>query len=36
LNISQHVLDGLSIRHQEFKTVHAPWGICHAGSLAIC
>ena len=27
-NETQHVSDGLSVRHQEFKTVHAATGIC--------
>ena len=37
LNISLHVSDGLSIHHQEFKTVllHTASGICHICSL-IC
>jgi len=29
-----HVLDGLSIHHQEFKTVHTPTGICQTGTVA--
>jgi hypothetical protein len=27
-NNSLHVLDGLSVHHQEFKTVHTATGIC--------
>jgi len=27
--IPLHVSDGLSIHHQEFKTVHTASGICH-------
>jgi len=30
-SLSLHVLDGLSVHHQEFKTVHTASGICHAG-----
>jgi hypothetical protein len=29
LNITLHVSDGLSVHHQEFKTVHTTSGICH-------
>ena len=29
-----HVLDGLSVHHQESKTVHTASGICHTGSVA--
>jgi len=29
LNITLHVSDGLSVHHQEFKTVHTASGICH-------
>jgi len=29
-----HVLDGLSICHQESKTVHTASDICHTGSVA--
>jgi len=35
-NITVHVSDGLSVHHQEFKTVHAASGICHTGSLTAC
>jgi hypothetical protein len=28
-----HVSDGISVRHQEFKTVHTATGICHTGSV---
>jgi len=28
LNITLHVSDGLSVHHQEFKTVHTASGIC--------
>jgi len=31
LNIAVRVLDGLSVHHQEFKTVHTASGICHTG-----
>jgi len=31
-----HVSDGLSIHHQESKTVHTASGICHIGSVAAC
>jgi len=27
-NNTLHVLDGLSVHHQEFKTVHTATGIC--------
>jgi len=27
-NITLHVSDGLSVHHQEFKTVHTATGIC--------
>jgi hypothetical protein len=30
LNNSLYVLDGLSVHHQEFKTVHTATGICQA------
>jgi hypothetical protein len=33
LNITLHVSEGLSVHHQEFKTVHTASGICHTGSL---
>jgi len=36
LNITLHVPDGLSVRHQEFKTVYTASGICHTGSVAAC
>jgi len=29
LNITLHVPDGLSVHHQEFKTVHTASGMCH-------
>jgi hypothetical protein len=29
LNVALHVLHGLSVNHQEFKTVHTVSGICH-------
>jgi len=29
LNITLHVADGLSVHHQESKTVHTASGICH-------
>ena len=28
LNITLHVSDGLSVHHQEFKTVHTTSGVC--------
>jgi len=31
LNITVHVSDGLSVHHQESKTVHTASGICHTG-----
>jgi len=31
-----HVSDGLSVHHQEFKTVHRASGICHTDSLNAC
>ena len=34
LNNTLHVSDGLSVHHQEFKTVHTVSGICHTGSVA--
>ena len=30
-----HVLDGLSVHHQEFKTVHTATGICQTDT-AVC
>jgi len=33
LNIILHVSDGLSVHHQEFKTVHRASGICHTDSI---
>jgi len=30
LNITLHVSDGLSVHHQEFKTVHIPDAVCTA------
>ena len=32
LNITLHVSDGLSVHHQEFKTVRTASSICHTGS----
>ena len=34
-NETLHVSDGLSIRHQEFKTVHIATGICQTDT-AVC
>ena len=34
-NDTLHVLDGLSIHHQEFKTVHTATGICQTDT-AVC
>ena len=31
-----HVSDGLSVHHEESKTVHTASGICHTGSVAAC
>jgi hypothetical protein len=31
-----HVSGGLSVRHQESKTVHTESGICYVGSVAAC
>jgi hypothetical protein len=31
-----HVSNGLSVHHQESKTVHTASGICHPGSMAAC
>jgi len=31
-----HVLDGLSVHHQESKIVHTASGICQIGSVAAC
>ena len=28
-NKTLHVSDGLSVHHQEFKTVHTALGVCH-------
>jgi hypothetical protein len=33
-NNTQHVSDGLSVHHQEFKTVHTATGICQTGTAA--
>jgi len=30
--ITVHVSDGLSVHHQEFKTVHTATGICQTGT----
>jgi len=35
-NKTLHVSDGLSIHHQESRTVHTASGICHTGSVAAC
>jgi hypothetical protein len=35
-NSTLHVSDGLSVHHQESKTVHTASGICHTGSAAAC
>jgi len=34
-NDTPHVSDGLSIHHQEFKTVHTATGICQTDT-AVC
>ena len=34
-NDTLHVSDGLSVRHQEFKTVHTATGICQTDT-ALC
>ena len=31
-----HVSDGLSVHHQEFKTVHTATGICQTELLTVC
>jgi len=31
-----HVSDGLSVHHQESKTVHTASGVRHTGSVAAC
>jgi hypothetical protein len=31
-----HVSNGLSVHHQESKTLHTASGICHTGSVAAC
>jgi hypothetical protein len=36
LNITLHVSDGLSVHHQEFKTLRTASGICHRDSVAAC
>ena len=36
LNITLHVSEGLSIHHQESKTVHTASGIYHKVSLTAC
>jgi hypothetical protein len=33
-NNTLHVSDGLSIHHQDFKTVHTATGICQTGTAA--
>jgi len=35
LHHTLHILDGFSVHHQQFKTVHTAIGICHTGT-AIC
>ena len=35
-NNTLHVSDGLSVHHQESKTVHTATGKCHTGSVAAC
>ena len=35
-NYALHVSDGLSVRHQESKTVHTASGIRHTDSVAAC
>ena len=35
-NNSLRVSDGLSVHHQESKTVHTASDICHTGSVAAC
>jgi len=36
LNITLRVSDGLSVHHQEFKTVHTGSGVYHTGPAAAC
>jgi hypothetical protein len=33
-NNTLHVSDGLSVHHQDFRTVHAATGICQTGSIS--
>jgi len=35
-NDTLHVLDSLSIHHQEFMTVHTATGICQTDTAAAC
>ena len=35
-NNTLHVSDGLSVHHQESKTVHTASGICQTGAVAAC
>jgi len=35
-NITLHVSDGLSVHHQEFKTVHTATGICQTDTVPAC
>ena len=35
INTAVHVSDGLSVHHQEFKTVHTATGICQTDA-AVC
>jgi len=35
-NNTLHVSDGLSVHHQESKTVHTASGICNTDSVAAC
>jgi len=34
-NDTLHVSDGLSVHHQQFKTVHTATGVCHTDT-AVC
>ena len=31
-----HVSDGLSVHHQETKSVHTASGVCRTGTVAVC
>jgi len=35
-NNTLHILDGLSVHHQESKNLHTASGVCQTGSVAAC